>query len=92
MADPLVFFSARDQYSEAALDQWKQWPRLQAVQKGHLFYLPADQINQATPRFLDSISMACELLDNVRSATTTTVEVPLNQVQIPAEYHPGDQW
>lgn len=77
LADPQVIFSARDEYSAASLDGWKQWPRLRAVELNHLFYLPADQISQATPRFLDSIGKACQLLDNVRSTAATAVEMPL---------------
>jgi hypothetical protein len=38
-----------------------------------MLYLPADEISQATPRLLDSIDLACKLLDEVRSA--------LNQVE-----------
>jgi len=51
------------------LDVWLDWPRLQAVQNKSLLYLPADEISQATPRFLDSIELACKLLDEVRYNT-----------------------
>ena len=56
-----------------ALAVWQDWPRLQAVQNKTMLYLPADEISQATPRLLDSIDLACRLLDEVRSA--------LNQVE-----------
>ena len=62
------------------------WPNLQAVANGNMFYLPADQISQATPRFLDSIALACKYLDDVRSTNTTAIEIPLSEVQ-----HPGKQ-
>jgi hypothetical protein len=31
-----------------------------------MIYLPADEISQATPRFLDSIALACKYLDELR--------------------------
>jgi hypothetical protein len=52
-----------------ALAVWQDWPRLQAVQNQTMLYLPADEISQATPRLLDSIDLACKLLDQVRGAT-----------------------
>jgi iron complex transport system substrate-binding protein len=51
-----------------ALRAWLEWPQLQAVQNQNMLYLPADEISQATPRLLDSIDLACKLLDQVRSA------------------------
>jgi iron complex transport system substrate-binding protein len=50
-----------------ALRAWLDWPQLQAVQNKNMLYLPADEISQATPRLLDSIDLACKLLDRVRS-------------------------
>jgi iron complex transport system substrate-binding protein len=50
-----------------ALRTWLDWPQLQAVQNKNMLYLPADEISQATPRLLDSIDLACKLLDKVRS-------------------------
>ena len=45
---------------------WMDWPQLRAVKNAAMLYLPADEINQATPRLLDSIELACKLLDEVR--------------------------
>ena len=53
-----------------ALQDWNEWPRLQAVQNKAMLYLPADDISRAAPRLLDSIELACKLLDEVRSTTT----------------------
>ena len=50
-----------------ALLDWRDWPQLQAVQNRAMLYLPADEISQATPRLLDSIELACKLLDEVRN-------------------------
>lgn len=83
LANPEVLMSAQDHESRPALEIWNDWPRMQAVSNGNMFYLPADQISQATPRFLDSIALACQYLDDVRSANTTTVELPLGEVQHP---------
>jgi hypothetical protein len=37
-----------------------------------MLYLPADEISQATPRLLDSIDLACKLLDDIRLTLDTT--------------------
>ena len=44
-----------------------RWPRLLAVQNDALITLPADQISRATTRMLDSLEIACTLLDQFRS-------------------------
>ena len=45
---------------------WRDWPQMQAVKNNTMLYLPADEISQAAPRLLDSIELACKLLDDVR--------------------------
>jgi len=52
-----------------ALDHWQDWPQLTAVRNKHLIYLPADEINQAVPRLLNSIELACKYLDDIRGTT-----------------------
>ena len=52
-----------------ALQHWNEWPRLQAVQDESMLYLPADDISRAAPRLLDSMELACKLLDQVRRTT-----------------------
>lgn len=59
------------------LAAWREWPGLAAVRNGALFLLSADEISRATPRFLDSLELACKLLDQVR------------QPQSPAHHSPG---
>jgi iron complex transport system substrate-binding protein len=49
------------------LAAWRDWPGLAAVRNGALFVLPADEISRATPRFLDALEAACELLDQARA-------------------------
>ena len=48
------------------LAAWREWPGMQAVQQSALMLLPADKISRATPRFLDALELACNLLDGVR--------------------------
>jgi len=86
LADPKVLISAQDREKQRALEIWNDWPHLQAVAHGNIFYLPADQISQATPRFLDSIALACRFLDDVRSTETTAIETPLGEVQYPGKH------
>lgn len=81
LANPEMLISALDHEELPSLEIWNDWPQLQAVSNGNMFYLPADQISQATPRFLDSIALACQFLDEVRSTATTAVEEPLSEVQ-----------
>ena len=68
-ANPEVLLAGRqDGSDEDPLAQWRQWPRLQAVQNDALYYLNADHINRATPRLLDSIEQACAFFDRYREA------------------------
>jgi hypothetical protein len=39
---------------------------MRAVRADALFLLPADSISRATPRWLDSLELACTLLDGLR--------------------------
>ena len=66
LANPQVMIAPENPDVPPALDIWQDWPQLQAVQSKNLLYLPADEISQATPRLLDSIDLACKLLDEVR--------------------------
>ena len=66
IANPQVMFAQETSGEPPALVVWQDWPQLQAVQNGTMLYLPADEISQATPRLLDSIKLACKLLDETR--------------------------
>ncbi len=48
------------------LDDWRDWPGLQAVENDHLFFVPPDLIQRATVRMLDGASMLCRQLERVR--------------------------
>jgi len=66
LANPQVMFAPEISGEPPALNHWNEWPRLQAVQNSAMLYLPADDISRAAPRLLDSIELACQLLDEVR--------------------------
>jgi iron complex transport system substrate-binding protein len=72
MADPPVMIAAADDEAARELEIWREWPRLQAVEQQQMLYLPADEISQATPRFIHSIGLACQFLDQVRQTTGKT--------------------
>lgn len=69
LANPQVMIATKIAGEPPSLDVWQDWPRLQAVHNNAMLYLPADEISQAAPRLLDSIELACKLLDEFRSAT-----------------------
>jgi len=66
LANPQAMIAPQIPGEPPALEVWQDWPRLQAVQNEAMLYLPADDISRAAPRLLDSIELACKLLDEVR--------------------------
>lgn len=74
LANPLAMIAPEISGEPQALAVWQDWPRLQAVQNKTMLYLPADEISQATPRLLDSIDLACKLLDQVRGTSAHVEE------------------
>lgn len=65
-ADPDVMFAAALEQAPDPLRDWRSWPSLQAVSNDRLLLLPADEISRATPRWLDSLELACTLLHGSR--------------------------
>jgi len=65
-ADPAALFAPFSAGRGDPLADWRQWPSLQAVQNDALFLLPADTISRATPRWFDSLELACNLLHGLR--------------------------
>lgn len=65
-ANPEVMFAPQGNGMQGGLDQWRDWQALQAVQQDHLYYLDADRISRASPRFLDTMARACHYLSAVR--------------------------
>jgi iron complex transport system substrate-binding protein len=66
LADPQALIAPQVPGEPPALEHWNEWPGLQAVSNKSLLYLPADDISRAAPRLLNSIEVACKLLDKVR--------------------------
>jgi iron complex transport system substrate-binding protein len=72
--DPDIVFAPRVANTADPLAHWRAWPRLRAVRNEALYFLPADQISRATPRMLDSLELACTLLDQHRNQQPQTME------------------
>ena len=66
VANPHALFAPHPEETPDPLAAWRQWPGMQAVQSEALFLLPADEISRATPRWLDSLELACTLLHQLR--------------------------
>ena len=66
MADPEFLIAPQIEGHTDPLEQWKSWPRLQAVGQDNFAYLPADAISRATPRFVNAVELACSMLDDLR--------------------------
>jgi len=69
VANPDAMFAPRLPGAADPLAPWRDWPGLAAVRNEALFLLSADEISRATPRFLDSLSTACDLLQGLRDRT-----------------------
>lgn len=65
-ANPDAFFAPYLADAADPLSNWREWPELEAVRSDALFLLPADEISRATPRWLDSLELACTLLHGLR--------------------------
>lgn len=66
VANPDALFAPHLEDMPDPLSAWRDWPALRAVRQEALFLLPADPISRATPRFLDSLELACKLLHSLR--------------------------
>lgn len=67
IADPdAIFAPVREENSADPLDTWQEWPAMKAVKHRALYLLPADPVSRASPRFLDSLELACKLLQQLR--------------------------
>jgi iron complex transport system substrate-binding protein len=66
VANPDALFAPYLEDMPDPLAAWRDWPAMQAVRQDALFLLPADPISRATPRFVDSLELACKLLHSLR--------------------------
>lgn len=67
-ADPEAIVAsgmARD--SAAGLEPWRAWPKLKAVARDNLFYVPPDLLQRASTRMLDGAETLCRALDAARA-------------------------
>ena len=51
------------------LDEWYDWPSINAVQNNHLFFVNPDHIQRHTVRILLGINAICSQLDSARAAS-----------------------
>lgn len=66
-ADPEIIITAEPGAQRSgALDTWKRFDRLAAVQRQQLVTLDADRINRHGPRIADEIAVMCEAIDRAR--------------------------
>ncbi len=68
--DPDALLAPWQENSPDPLAAWREWPSMKAVRRQALFLLPADPVSRATPRFLDSLELACKLLHQLRAQDT----------------------
>ena len=67
-ANPAVIIAGTGGTSETAeLQDWKRWPMLTAVARGHLYGVQRELLVRHSPRILDGAEQVCEILDKVRS-------------------------
>lgn len=48
------------------LDQWQQWPAIDAVQNNHIYFIDPDYLQRHTPRILIGARQVCGYLQEVR--------------------------
>lgn len=67
-ADPeAIVASGMDAARPEWLDRWRRWPRLAAVRRGNLFFVPPDLLQRQTPRLLDGAEQLCGQLEEARA-------------------------
>ncbi|MEM8562667.1 MAG: cobalamin-binding protein [Pseudomonadota bacterium] len=66
-ADPQVIVaSGMDEARPEWLDDWRDWPTMQAVREEQLYFVPPDILQRHAPRILDGAALLCEHLDRAR--------------------------
>ncbi len=66
-ADPqAIIATGADATRPPWLDDWRRWPRIDAVKHGKLFFIPPDLITRLSPRVLDGAELMCKELDQAR--------------------------
>ncbi|AYH45650.1 cobalamin-binding protein [Azoarcus sp. DN11] len=66
-ADPeVIVASGMGEARPDWLDYWKRWPKLAAIARDNLYFIPPELIQRHTPRILDGATMLCEQLEDAR--------------------------
>lgn len=69
--DPEAIIASGALYAERGpLEDWRRYPRLAAVRRGHVFFIHPDLIQRQTPRILQGAELMCEQIEQVRKAET----------------------
>ena len=65
--DPeVILASGMDEERPEWLDDWRDWPELQAVERDNLFFIPPDIIQRQSVRILDGMERLCAQLQQAR--------------------------
>lgn len=68
-ADPeVIVASGSDDNSPQWLNMWRDWPSLQAVKNGQVYFIPADLMQRHSMRILAGARQLCDFLDKSRQA------------------------
>lgn len=71
--DPMVIIaSGMDIERPEWLDDWRNWPAVNAVANNKLFFVPPDLVQRHTPRALQGAEIICAQIDLARSALPET--------------------
>jgi iron complex transport system substrate-binding protein len=62
--DPEVIVTASVQAQD--LGEWRRWPSIAAVARGHLYTVDGDLVVRAAPRILEGTRQVCDALDRAR--------------------------
>jgi len=62
--DPEVILTAEGQHVD--LDEWRRWPSISAVARGHLYTVDGDLVARPSPRILEGTRQVCAALDRAR--------------------------
>lgn len=67
-ADPeVIIASGTDRTRPEWLDDWRRWPRLTAVRRDNLFYVPPELLQRHTLRILEGTTQLCEHIETARA-------------------------
>lgn len=63
----VIIASGSDGIRPLWLDDWQQWPLINAVKQRHLYFIEPSILVRHAPRIVDGAIQVCELLDRVRA-------------------------